>query len=338
MKAMVLRGDRELEMSDVGDPALTKGEALVRITHSGICGTDLKIYTGAIPVSHPLIMGHEMIGQIADPGVTGLNLGQRVVIDPVLYCGLCFHCRNAQTHLCPNGSLLGRDHDGGFAEYLAVPLSNIHPLPQAIGYREASLIQVLTTCLHAQRLTSIFPGEAVAVMGLGVTGQLHVQLAKARGAYPVIGITRDPWKRNMAKALGADVTAAPGEEAASAVSEATHGRGVDLVIESVGRASVLADAVEHVRSGGRILGFGIYTESQVELPFYQLYFKEIAFINGRAAKPEDFSASIEMLEHKQLDVAPLITHTLPLAGMDQALEMLSTETPERLKIILDHAA
>ena len=338
MKAMVLRAAGELQMSDVASPSPKTGEVLVRVTHSGICGTDLKIFNGGIAVQHPLIMGHEMIGQVAEGnGGAGLLPGQRVVVDPVLFCGHCFHCRHGQTHLCPDGTLLWRDHDGGFAEYVAAPAGNIYALPEGVNHREASLIQVLTTCLHAQRLVPVFPGEAVVVMGLGVTGQLHAQLAKVRGANPVIGITRSPWKREMAESLGIDLTVAPGEEAREKVMQATDGRGVDLVIESVGQLSVLAEAIDLVRFGGRLLGFGIYTEQDAKLPFYQLYFKEIAFINSRAAKGEDYPASIDLLQRGQLQLEPLVTHTLALDEMGTALDMLSREVPERMKIILDHS-
>jgi 2-desacetyl-2-hydroxyethyl bacteriochlorophyllide A dehydrogenase len=191
MKAMVLKAPRELVPDQVARPGPDASRVLIRVTHSGICGTDFKIYSGAIPVSYPRIMGHEMVGRVVDAGDAGrFASGERVIVDPELYCGACFHCRIGQTHLCPNGMLIGRDADGGFAEYVAAPASHVFPLPDSIDSRTAPLIQVLTTCLHAQRQVNIFPAESVVVFGLGVTGQLHVQLAKARGASPVIGVTR----------------------------------------------------------------------------------------------------------------------------------------------------
>ena len=205
------------------------------MTHSGICGTDYKIYSGAIPVSYPRIMGHEMAGEVVDAGAAGsFRAGDRVIIDPELYCGACFHCRIGQTHLCPNGMLIGRDTNGGFAEYVAAPASQVFRLPDSIDSRTAPLIQVLTTCLHAQRQIDIFPGESVVVFGLGVTGQLHVQLAKARGASPVIGVTRSAEKRALAETLGADLTIPGGDGAIEKVRDATEGRGADVVIETTG--------------------------------------------------------------------------------------------------------
>ena len=185
MKAMVLTAPRELAQDEVARPRLDARHVLVRVTHSGICGTDFKIYSGAIPVNYPRIMGHEMIGEVVEGGdAGGFRPGDRVIVDPELYCGSCFHCRIGQTHLCPKGMLLGRDANGGFAEYVAAPVSHVFHLPDSIDSRTAPLIQVLTTCLHAQRQINIFPAESVVVLGLGVTGQIHVQLAKARGASP----------------------------------------------------------------------------------------------------------------------------------------------------------
>jgi len=340
MKAMVLEAPNTLALRKVGRPPLHEGNVLVRVRNTGICGTDQSIFYGGIPVSYPLIMGHEAVGEIVEgEGAGGLGPGARVILDPVYYCGRCYQCRAGQTNLCPNGGLVGRDRDGGFAEFVAVPAGNVYRLPDAVSDSAAPLIQVLTTCLHAHRLAHIFPGEAVAVIGLGVTGQLHVQLAKARGARPVIGITRSEWKRDLARELGADVTAAPGDEAARAILDATDGRGADLVIECASRVKVLAEAMALARIGGRVLAYSTYTEKQGELPFYQWYFKELQIINARAAKSEDYPASIDLVQCGQVRLEPLISHTLPLPKLDEALAMLTAgDSSRHMKIILDHAA
>jgi len=336
MKAVVLREPNVLHVEEVSRPSPADNELLIRVTHSGVCGTDLKIYRGGIPVRYPLVLGHEMVGNIVD-GDRNLQPGTRVIVDPVLFCGTCFHCQIGQPHLCPSGVLMGRDRDGGFAEYIAAPRSNIHPLPETVDSQAAVLIQVLSTCLHAQRLVQVFPGESVVVLGLGVAGQLHVQLAKARGAYPVIGITRSEWKRELAQALGADITAAPGEEAKARVLEATEGRGADLVIESVGKVPVWAEAVNLARIGGRLLIFGINTAQEGALPFYQLYFKELAVINARAAKGEDYRSAIDLVRRGVVRLEPLVTQVMPLEELAVALGMLESRDPQRMKIILEHA-
>jgi 2-desacetyl-2-hydroxyethyl bacteriochlorophyllide A dehydrogenase len=337
MKAMVLHGPGELALGDVGRPPVEPNHVLVRVTHSGICGTDYKIYSGAIPVGYPRVMGHEMTGEVVDPGDTSFTVGDHVIVDPELYCGVCFHCRIGQTHLCPKGKLIGRDTDGGFAEYVTAPATNVFGLPASIDSRTAPMIQVLTTCLHAQRQIDIFPSEYVVVLGLGVTGQLHVQLAKARGA-TVIGVTRSAEKRELAERLGADLTIPGGDRAVDQVRAATEGRGADVVIETTGVLSQVAAAVNMTRSGGRVLLFGIITAKEGALPFYDLYFKEIDLISARVAKAEDYPASIALVERGTVRLQPLVSDVMPLSDLKAAIGMLGSDGGgQRMKIILDHS-
>ncbi len=336
MKAMVLEAPNKLALRDVERPAVEAGCVLVRVINTGICGTDQSIYYGGIPVNYPLIMGHEAVGEVVEGD---FSKGSRVIVDPVYFCGHCYQCRAGQTNLCPNGGLVGRDRDGGFAEFVSVPKGNIYALPDNVGDREAPLIQVLTTCVHAHRMAKIFPGEAVVVIGLGVTGQLHVQLARARGAHPVIGITRSQWKRELAESLGADLTAPPGDAAHKAILDATGGRGADLVIECSSKVSVLAEAMRLARIGGRVLAYSTYTEKHGELPFYDWYFKELQIINARAAKGEDYPASIDLVNRGEVKLEPLISHTVALRELDKALGIMTGDgSSKHMKVILDNAA
>jgi 2-desacetyl-2-hydroxyethyl bacteriochlorophyllide A dehydrogenase len=328
MKAMVLRAPNDLAFSDVAPPEVPAGHVLVRITNSGLCGTDLKIYKGAIPAQYPLIMGHEMVGELGN--------GDRVIVDPVLYCGTCFHCRMGQTNLCPSGGLIGRETNGGFAEYAAVPEAQVFRLPASLDIRIAPLIQVATTCLHAQRLGLVSLGESVAVMGLGVSGQLHVQLAKARGASKVIGISRSRFKNELAQQLGADVVIESGPSAVAQVLDETAGRGADVVIECTGVMASIADAIRMVRFGGRILLFGITSAKSGDLPFYDLYFKELTLINNRAATAQDFPVMIDLVDRGVVRLEPLVTHRMALDELATALGMVEDGAERRLKIILDH--
>ncbi len=336
MRAMVLRGPRDLRLDEVVDPKPGPGQVLIRLQRSGICGTDLKIYGGAILARYPLIMGHEMSGEVVEGGDGEIRNGQRVVIDPALFCGTCFNCRAGQTNLCPNGVLLGRDANGSFADYLTVPRSHVFPLPDSVDRLAAPLIQVVTVCRHAQRLFETFPGQSVAVLGLGVTGQVHVQLAKAWGAYPVIGITRRAWKRRLAGELGADLTLPSGKACVRDVGEATGGRGSDIVIECTGEIPVIADAISMARPGGTLVLFGISTATEGKLPFYQLYFKELKIVNPRAAKSEDFPASVDVVARGTVKLKPLVTHVLPLAEARKAIAMLESGEDQRMKVILEN--
>jgi len=334
---MVLRAPREIVAGDVPKPSSGSRDAVVRVTHSGICGTDYKIYSGAIPVSYPRVMGHEMTGEVVDAGGAGaVKAGERVIVDPQLYCGTCFHCSIGQTHLCPKGMLIGRDINGGFAEFVAAPASHVFRLPDSIDARTAPLIQVLTTCLHAQQQIDIRPGEAVVVFGLGVTGQLHVQLAKAAGARPVIGVTRSADKRALAEKLGADVTMAGEDAAIAKVREITGGRGADVVIETTGMLPSLSSGIHMARSGGRLLLFGIFTAKEGALPFYDLYFKELSLIGARVARSEDYPAAIALVERGAVRLDPLVSDVMPLGELDAAVAMLGSDSGSRMKVILDH--
>ena len=336
MKAMVLTAPRQLALEEVAEPPRGAGQVLVRVTHTGICGTDYKIFNGSIPVTYPRIMGHEIAGDVVDAGGAAFRPGDRVIVDPELYCGACFHCRIGQTHLCPEGKLLGRDANGGFAEFLAAPARHVFRLPDEIDRRVAPMIQVLTTCLHAQRQIEIFPGEYAVVLGLGVTGQLHVQLAKSRGA-TVIGVTRSADKRALAETVGADITIPGGDGAVEKVREATEGRGPDVVIETTGVVQQLAAAIDMVRPGGRILMFGIITAKEGALPFYDLYYKEIALINARVAKSEDYPGAIGLVRRGLVQLEPLISDVMPLGELKAAIGMLGSEGGgQRMKIVMDH--
>jgi len=337
MRAQILRGAGDLVRGDSPVPAPAPDQVLLRVSHSGICGTDLKIFSGSMPAPYPIIMGHEIAGELIS-GSHGAPLqpGQRVVVDPVLYCGECNHCRAGRTNLCPHRGIIGREVNGGFADYLVAPASHVYPLPESIDDRTAPLIQVLTTCLHAQRRAGVGAGQSVAVAGLGVSGQLHVQLAKARGAYPVIGISRSAWKRQLAEELGADITVTPGKESIEVTSMATNGQGADVVIECTGVLGSMADSIAIVRPGGTVLLFGIYTATEGALPFYQLYFKEPTLMSARAATSRDFPESIDLVAQGAVRLSPLVTQVLPLSELGQALEMLSNDVDGRMKIILEN--
>jgi 2-desacetyl-2-hydroxyethyl bacteriochlorophyllide A dehydrogenase len=308
---------------------------MIDIASSGICGTDLSIYAGKIAVTHPLVMGHEMFGHVAASADATLVEGTRVVVDPVVSCGDCFWCSKGQENLCPNGALLGRDRDGGFAESIAIPESNVYEVPDTIADAAAPLLQVLTVCIHGQRTLGLFPGESTVVIGLGVSGLLHLQIAKARGASPLIGITRSAEKRAVAERLGANLTIdAADPRLAEVVLDATSGRGPDTVIECVGKVETLAQSIDLVRVGGRIVLFGTITAGSGALDFYSLYKKEITLTNPRAAKPEDFPAAIDLAASGTIELEPLVTHTFPLHAADEAIA--KTGTPGTLKVTLDH--
>ena len=336
MKVALLNKPKEILISEREKPVPGKNQVLIKIKYTGICGTDGKIFDGGIPSNTPVIMGHEAVGEIiAGHTNNGGVPGDFVIIDPVLYCSNCFYCERNETHLCENGALMGRDVDGLFSEYVVVPASNVFVLGNKINLKMAPLIQVMTTVLHSQNRANITSGEVVVVLGLGVTGLLQLQVAKALGAGAVIGVSRNPFKRELAESMGADFSVDHGNDAKKTALDITGGRGADVVIESVGHLSVLAEAIDLSRIGGRIIPFGIYATMEGKLPFYEFYFKELNIINARAALPNEFTECIKMVEENKVNLSPFITHTYKISELSEALLHLDNPNDRRLKVIIE---
>jgi len=333
MLAAVIEGPGAVAVRETAPPQAS-GLALVRVAQAGLCGTDRKLAAGVFPVTAPRVLGHEMTGWVEVPGPGGaVPAGTPVVVNPAVFCGVCPQCRADLPNLCARGGLLGRDVDGCFAEFVAVPESLLHPLPASVTPDEGALLQVLSTCVHAQSEVPVSPDGSAAVLGLGVAGLLHVQLLRARGVRTIVGVTRAAWKRDLAAASGASVVVPP-EEAAEAVAAATGGRGVDLAIECAGTAATLAQAMRLAGPGATVILFGMVA-SVDGLPAYEGYIKELTIRCPRASRPRDFDAAIRLCAGRRLDVAPLVTGRFPLARVTEALA--ASEHPEHLKIVLDVA-
>lgn len=332
MRAVQVVGPSQLEVIEV--PAPPAGlHALVRVDRAGICGTDVKVLSGQIAGPRPLVMGHEMVGTVVEPGSRRLvAAGTRVLVDPATACGHCDLCRAGRGHLCRSGGLLGRDSDGVFSDLIAAPEEKLHVIPPGVSVAAATVLQVLGTCVHAQRRVSVFPTDTVAVVGLGVSGMLHLELLAARGVSQLVGITRSQWKLEMAQRLGAAVTATP-DKAEEVLAEFTDGRGADLVVEAAGTEATLALAIRLAATGGEVLVFGTITAGDRGLPYYDLYHKELTLYNPRAATPSDYDAGIELAAAGRLQLEDLLTHTFAVADAAAAFEAVGDSSS--LKVAMD---
>jgi len=329
MLAAVIEGPGAVVVRNTAPPRAA-GLALVRVTQAGVCGTDRTLAADGVPVRPPRVLGHEMTGRVEVPSPGGaVPAGTPVVVNPAAFCGACRECRRGLPNLCTRGGLLGRDLDGCFAEYVAVPESLLHPLPEGITDDEAVLLQVLSTCVHAQPPAA----DSAVVVGLGVTGLLHVQLLRDRGVPTIVGVTRAGWKRDLALASGASVVVAP-EDAAAAVAEATGGRGADVAIECAGTAATLAQAIRLAGPGATVIMFGTQRIAD-GLPAYAAYLGELTIRCPRASRPADFDTAIRLCAERRVALAPLITGRFPLGEVAQALA--ASGRPEHLKIVLDVA-
>lgn len=319
------------EVREVPEPDDT-GMAMVRMHTVGLCGTDSSIVAGKIPVELPRIMGHEGVGVVENAGPLGaVSVGDRVLIDPAVSCELCDLCRRGYPHLCRNGGLMGRDMDGLFADYVAVAERQLLLVPDEVSTEEAGLLQVLGTCVHATATVATRPGDTAVVLGLGVTGQLIVQLLAAQGAR-VVGITRSAAKRELAARHGAEVTVAP-DDAVEAVADATAGRGAEVVVEAVGTEATFAQAIHLAGAAATVVLFGTATGAGEGLPYYLLYFKELTIHNPRAATKADYQRAIDLVAAGTIDAAPLVSHRFGLSAANEALE--AVRDPSALKVLME---
>jgi 2-desacetyl-2-hydroxyethyl bacteriochlorophyllide A dehydrogenase len=313
-------------------PAPSPVEAVVRVVASGVCATDVGIFRGRVPVPAGRVLGHEGAGIVeVAPRGAALEQGTPVIIDPNVYCGTCPVCREGLPNLCPNGGLLGRDVDGVFVDELPVALSSLHALPDAIRLENAPLLQVLATVVHAQERVRVVPGRLAAVVGLGCTGQLHAQLLATRGAR-VLGISRSESKRALAAALACEWTAAPDEALGLAAGLDARG-GADLVVEAGGTLASLETAIRLVRPGGTVLAYGIYTETEGSLPYYELYRKEIRVIGARSSLPRDMEIAVELAAGGAVQLEPIVSDRLSLEAVADAFDRAAAGA---LKVVLEH--
>ncbi len=336
MQAAIFTGPRQLLIKEVKKPQVGRYDLLVKIKAAAICGTDVDIFRGKGGAKFPVIPGHEAAGEIEEIGsnVTTFKKGDRVVIDPAISCGQCFWCKKGLRNICPNGGLIGREKDGAFAEFISVPESNVYKIPEDMNFEEATIVITLSTVLHSHRLIDIFPEDSIAIMGCGFTGLLHIQVVKLRGARPIIAISRSLWKLCLAEKLGANFVKKSGEnDIISVVRELTENRGVDLAIETVGNSAALRECTEFVRTGGKILAFGISSD-KLDINMFLFYYKQLSIIGSRAMLPEDFNPSIQMIATKQINVKPLITHKIPFEKLERGLDMFEDRSVKSIRIVV----
>ena len=324
MRAVRLEGPGAVEIADVPGPG-AEDEVIVRVRRVGICGTDTEIFAGRVRVSYPLIMGHEMAGEVVSaPDGSAHEVGARVLVDPAVSCGRCDLCLAGRANLCRNGGLLGRDMDGVFTEYIAAPANRLVPIPPEISEKASGLLQVLGTCVHAVKRLRSFPGRVAAVVGLGVSGQILAQLLRLEGM-DVIGITRSELKRDLALELGAVAVADP-SEAAEVVLRHTDGRGADLGVEAAGYEATLADTISLTGIGGAILSYGTVVTGGTGLPYYDLYFKELTIHNTRAALIGDYAGGIALAAAGSVSLEPIVTHELDLSEAARAFVVAASSS------------
>lgn len=334
MRAARWMGPESIAVETLPRPEPGPGEALIQVAFGGICGTDLMIYLGKHPrAKTPLIMCHEFVGTVADPGDSALSPGIPVAINPLLSCGRCYPCTHGTPHICERLGLVGIDRDGGFAQYAVVPTQALCPLPESLDLRKAALIEPLAVAVHAVRVSRLRVGDTTAVLGAGPVGILTAQVARYAGASRVLVSEVSPRRLEIAHALGFDVVDVHDGSITEAVFDATGGVGVPVVFETAGVQATVTAAAMCTRAGGQILQVGM-PKTPPTLDVTRLLFAEISLTPIRVYREDDVAAAIAIAASGALDLSSPVTHILPLKDLAEGLE-LAHQATHACKILID---
>jgi L-iditol 2-dehydrogenase len=317
-------GDIRIEDEPVPEPA--PGEALVRVTAVGICGSDLHWWDeggiGDAQISHPLVLGHEGAGVIE----AGPRAGERVAIDPAIPCGACRECRSGYRNLCPRIRFSGHGRtDGMMREFMAWPAELLHPLPGELSDADGAVLEPLGVALHAYDLGHLPLGGTAAVIGCGPIGLLMIQILRAAGAESVVAADPLPHRREAAAQAGADRVAGP---------EAPAGDGVDVAFEIAGTNDAVRLAMDVTRPGGRVVLAGIPGDDLTAFRASAARRKGLTIAMVRRMN-EAYPRAITMAARGRVDLGSLVSHRVPLAEISSAFTAAARRTG--LKVIVEPA-
>jgi L-iditol 2-dehydrogenase len=324
---LVARHRFELLDQPAADPG--PGEVQVRVRCVGVCGSDLHNFSegavGDMPSRFPMVLGHEPAGTVvkAGPGVSGWAPGDKVLMEPAIYCYHCEFCLAGHHNVCQNLRFLSQPEDPGFfRDYVNLPAGNLFPLPEILSFEEGTLFEPLAVILHSMKFAAIQFGETAVVFGAGPIGLLTIAALRLAGAARVLAVEPVAARRELAVKLGADAaidpcTVSPRE----AVLAETRGRGVDVAIDCATRGSSLNDCLHVARNAGRVVVTGIPYEPVVTLDFHVMRRKELGFYNVRRSNHES-EAAIQVLRDRPELFRPMLTHTAPLEQIQRGFEML----------------
>lgn len=333
MRAVVFHGEGRWGIESRPVPSVkNEDEVLLKVERASICGTDLHIL--AVPPGHPAtpgtILGHEYVATVVEvgPRVRHLSPGDRVVVDPNITCGLCAYCRRGLSNLCEDMTTLGIFRHGGLAEWSVAPARALHKISPQVPLDRATLAEPFACVLHSFEKSAFIPGESVVILGGGPIGLMFLMLYKAAGAYPVCVIEPVEFRRRMAEHLGADAALDPRAHDIAQEIKALTGLGADIVVEAVG--TLLPEAVQVVRRGGRIILFGMNLHAEREITQYWLTRYEISIL-GSYIQRTAFPKVVRVLESGSLPLEKLVTHWLKLEAIEEGFHAL--RAGEAIKVV-----
>ncbi len=336
MKVAMYYNNKDIRLEDMPVPEISDNEILLKVVASGICGSDVMEWYRVKKA--PRVLGHEVAGVIAKTGkkVKRFRKGDKVFVTHHVPCDTCSHCKEGNENVCATLKTTNF-HPGGFSEYLRVPDINVRKgtikLPKNMSYEEATFIEPLGCVVRGQKIIGIRKRQLVLVLGSGMAGLLHVQLAKARGA-KVVATDVNDFRLRMAKKLGADYTINAKENVLEKV-RAFASRLADRVIVSTGAIPAITQAFDCVAEGGKILFFApTEPNTKIPMPFNDFWFKGIALHTTYAAAGRDLAEAIRLIKTKKVKVKPIITHRLPLEQTQKGFDLVLSGK-ESVKVIIE---
>ncbi|GAA2678743.1 zinc-dependent alcohol dehydrogenase family protein [Streptomyces lunalinharesii] len=315
MRAVVIHTPGQYEVTTVTDPVPGPGEVVVAPAAVGICGTDVHIVQGEFaPTPYPIVPGHEFTGEVValGAGVTALRTGERVAVDPSLFCGACHYCANGHGNLCENWGAIGDTVDGAMAEYVKVPAANCYRLPESVDLAQGALIEPLSCAVRGFDVLPRRLGDHYLIYGAGTMGLLMLQLARTAGAASLSVVDINTDRLRVAERLGADATAV-------SAAEFDRPQGWETVIDCTGVIPVIEDGLGRVRRGGTFQQFGVAPSAATAAfsPF-RVYNDEITIV-GSMAVLHSFGRAVDLMAKGVVDADTMITHRYPLDDFDAAL-------------------
>jgi len=350
MLAARLHGPKDLRVERIPYPAAPgRGQTLLRVLTTGICGSDLHSYLdariGDTAVTSPLIMGHEFSAVVEAVGPESLDgnhqplkPGTRVAVDPAQPCHCCEPCEHGHPNLCCNLAFCGNyPYGGSFCERMLMPARSCFPVPKSLDDTEAAMLEPLGVAIHAVDLAKFRVGQSAAIIGMGPIGLLCLQLAKLAGADPIFVTDKLPWRLKLAQKWGGIPVRYDLEDATQRIAQETRGRGVDVAIEAAWADQSVAQAAEMARLGGRVVLVGIPGDDHLALKASIARRKGLTVVLSRRMK-HCYPRAIRLAEQGRVDLCGLVSHRFPLKRAVEAFQLNSAYRDKVVKVMVKSGA
>ena len=324
MKAGVFYSKNDLRIEDIQKPSPKKDEVLIKVMACGICGTDVHIFKGdkgCFPTPPGTVLGHEFAGVVESVGedVRTIKPGDRVCVDPNKLCNECYYCKSGIGHFCENMIGIGTSVNGGFAEYCAVPQSQVYRIADTTTFEMAAMTEPVACCVHGIDLCGISCGDTVAIIGGGMIGMIMLQLAKLSGAGKLIMIEPVSAKREIAKKLGATLTVDPMNEDVKSVLAFNGIDRISTVIECVGKTATVEQAIGIAGKYSTVMMFGLTApDDTITVKPFELFQKEIV-LKASFINPYTQKRALELIDGGRIDVSSIVYAYEPLERLPEIL-------------------